>query len=40
MMKIGLDLDNFITSFDKAILNEFLIADKTKRNKGIINGKA
>lgn len=39
-MKIGLDIDNVITDFDKAILEEFLIADKAKRNAGIINSEA
>ncbi len=36
-MKIGLDIDNVISDFDKGILEEFLIQDKKKRNKGIIN---
>lgn len=39
-MRIGLDIDNVITDFDEAILNESLIEDKNKRNKGIINKNA
>ena len=39
-MKIGLDIDNVITAFDRGILKEFLIEDKNKRNKGIINKNA
>ncbi len=36
-MRIGLDIDNVITDFDKKMLEEFLKEDKNKRNKGIIN---
>ena len=36
-MRIGLDIDNVITDFDKKLLKEFLKEDKKKRNKGIIN---
>jgi uncharacterized HAD superfamily protein len=39
-MRIGLDIDNVITDFDKLELQEFLKEDKNKRNKGIINPKA
>ena len=39
-MNIGLDIDNVITAFDSAILKEFKIEDKNKRNNGIINKKA
>lgn len=38
-MRIGLDIDNVITDFDKKMLDEFLKEDKNKRNKGIINPK-
>ncbi len=36
-MRIGLDIDNVITDFDKTILAEFEKEDKNKRNKGIVN---
>ncbi|MBQ7141077.1 MAG: nucleoside hydrolase [Bacilli bacterium] len=36
-MRIGLDIDNVITDFDKSILEEFIEEDKNKRNIGIIN---
>lgn len=36
-MRIGLDIDNVISDFDKALLDEFMSEDKNKRNKGIIN---
>ena len=39
-MNIGLDIDNVITAFDSAILKEYLIEDKNKRNSGIINKNA
>lgn len=39
-MRIGLDIDNVIADFDKSILEEFFILDKSKRNKGIINPNA
>ncbi len=36
-MRIGLDIDNVVTNFDKKILEEFYKEDKKKRNKGIVN---
>lgn len=39
-MKIGLDIDNVISAFNKKLLTEFLKEDKNKRNKGIINPNA
>lgn len=36
-MRIGLDIDNVITDFDKKMLEEFTKEDKNKRNRGIIN---
>ncbi|MBQ6324286.1 MAG: nucleoside hydrolase [Bacilli bacterium] len=36
-MRIGLDIDNVVTDFDKKILEEFYKEDKNKRNKGIVN---
>ena len=36
-MRIGLDIDNVVTNFDKKILEEFFKEDKNKRNKGIVN---
>ena len=36
-MRIGLDIDNVITDFDKKLFEEFSREDKNKRNKGIIN---
>ena len=36
-MRIGLDIDNVITDFDKKLYEEFLKEDKNKRNKGIVN---
>lgn len=36
-MRVGLDIDNVISNFDKKILEEFYKEDKNKRNKGIIN---
>lgn len=36
-MRIGLDIDNVITDFDKKILEEFYKEDKNKRNNGIVN---
>lgn len=38
-MRIGLDIDNVVSDFDKAIMAEYLIEDKNKRNNGIINNK-
>lgn len=40
MMRIGLDIDNVISAFDELLLEEFLLEDKNKRNKGIINPNA
>lgn len=39
-IRIGLDIDNVITDFDKDLLKEFLAEDKNKRNTGIINPKS
>ncbi len=39
-MNIGLDIDNVITAFDRAVLKEFLKEDKNKRNRGVVNSKA
>lgn len=39
-MKIGIDIDNVISSFDNALLKEYLKHDKTLRNTGIINENA
>lgn len=39
-MIIGLDIDNVIADLDKTFLDEFLIEDKKKRNRGIINPEA
>ena len=39
-MNIGLDIDNVIADLDSAILKEFLIEDKNKRNTGVIDPKA
>lgn len=36
-MRIGLDIDNVITDFDKKILKELKREDKNKRNNGIVN---
>lgn len=36
-MKIGIDIDNVISSFDNALLKEYLKHDKELRNTGIIN---
>lgn len=36
-MRIGLDIDNVITDFDKKILKKFYKEDKNKRNNGIVN---
>lgn len=36
-MRIGLDIDNVITNFDKTLLIEFYKEDKNKRNSGIVN---
>lgn len=39
-MRVGLDIDNVVSNFDKSILEEFSKEDKNKRNKGIINKNA
>lgn len=36
-MRIGLDIDNVITNFDKGVLEAYYKEDRLKRNKGIIN---
>lgn len=36
-MRIGIDIDNCISSFNNALLEEYLKHDKTLRNTGIIN---
>lgn len=39
-MRVGLDIDNVISDFDKGLLKAFLKEDKNKREKGIINPNA
>ena len=39
-MRIGIDIDNVISSFDNELLKEYLKHDKTLRNTGIINKNA
>ena len=39
-MKIGIDIDNVISSFDNELLKEYLKHDKELRGKGIINENA
>lgn len=39
-MRIGLDIDNVITDFDKCLEREYKEEDKRKRNSGIINKNA
>lgn len=39
-MRIGLDIDNVILDFDRGLLEEMLLEDKKKRDKGIINNNA
>ena len=36
-MRIGIDIDNVILDTDAALLDEFIIEDRNKRGKGIIN---
>ena len=36
-MRIGLDIDNVVTDFDKKLFEEFCKEDKNKRNSGIVN---
>ena len=40
IMNIGLDIYNVISSFDNALLKEYLKHDKQQRNIRIINKKA
>lgn len=35
-MRIGIDIDNVISSFDNGLLKEYLKHDKKLRNSGII----
>lgn len=39
-MRIGIDIDNVISSFDNELIKEYLRHDKTLRNTGIINENA
>lgn len=39
-MRIGIDIDNVISNFNDALLNEYLLHDKELRNSGIINKNA
>ncbi|MGN1297486.1 MAG: hypothetical protein ACI4VH_03530 [Clostridia bacterium] len=39
-MRIGIDIDNVISSFDNELLKEYLKHDKELRNTGIINENA
>ena len=39
-MRIGIDIDNVISSFDNSLLKEYIKHDKTLRNTGIINENA
>lgn len=39
-MRIGIDIDNVITSFDNELLKEYLKHDKELRGTGIINENA
>lgn len=39
-MRIGIDIDNVISNFNDALLNEYLLHDKELRNSGIINENA
>lgn len=39
-MKIGIDIDNVISNFNDALLNEYLLHDKVLRNSGIIDENA
>ena len=36
-MRIGIDIDNVISNFNEALLNEYIKHDKELRNTGIIN---
>ena len=40
LMKIGIDIDNVISSFDNELLKEYLKHDKELRGTGIINENA
>lgn len=39
-MRVGIDVDNVISNFNDALLNEYLLHDKELRNSGIINKNA
>lgn len=39
-MRIGIDIDNVISNFNDALLNEYLLHDKELRNSGVINKNA
>ena len=39
-MRIGIDIDNVISSFNEDLLTEYIAHDKKLRNTGIINKKA
>lgn len=39
-VKIGVDIDNVISNFNEALLNEYLLHDKELRDNGIINKNA
>ena len=39
-MKIGIDIDNVISNFNDALLNEYLLHDKELRNSGIVSKNA
>ena len=39
-MKIGIDIDNVISNFNEALLEEYLKHDKELRNTGIVNDNA
>lgn len=39
-MRIGIDIDNVISSFDNGLLKEYLKHDKKLRKSGIINENA
>lgn len=36
-MRLGIDIDNVISDFDRGVMAELLLEDKNKRNSGIIN---
>ena len=39
-MNIGIDIDNVISNFNDALLNEYLLHDKELRNSGIVSKNA